>query len=175
MTIDEKVKIINEFQAKNFLHISPRTIEGGARLVVNQDTLTLYENMEENTKQFVEREVVNLRTSSEREKHLFLSLVFCGDFDELPNDLGNPIDFIMNNSEKVVAIDEFVTGTKTEEFFVGFAQSRQINSYGYVYLNLKMLLEEFDKNGVDVRIDTTSHTRYSRNYDRVTDILISLR
>ena len=50
MTLDEKVKIIEEGKEKDYLFISPRIIKPGAKLVENYETLNLYEKMAENTK-----------------------------------------------------------------------------------------------------------------------------
>ena len=77
------------------------------------------------------------------------------DFDDLPNDMGSPIDFIMKNKERIVAIYRYVKNTEQREFFVGFAQSETINNYGYLYLSLAKLLEQFEKNNVKCEIDTT--------------------
>ena len=45
MTLDEKVKIIEEGKEKDYLFISPRIIKPGAKLVENYETLNLYEKM----------------------------------------------------------------------------------------------------------------------------------
>ena len=42
MTLDEKVKIIEEGKEKDYLFISPRIIKPGAKLVENYETLNLY-------------------------------------------------------------------------------------------------------------------------------------
>lgn len=69
--------------------------------------------------------------------------------------MGSPIDFIMKNKERIVAVYRYVKSTEQREFFVGFAQSETIYNYGYLYLSLTKLLEEFEKNDVKYEIDTT--------------------
>lgn len=160
MTFDEKTKFIEENREKNFLFISPKIIKGGATLVGNYETLELYENMECNTSKFAEKEIVDLISKAnynneEAINYLNFNLVFCGDFDDLPNNMGSPTDFIMENKEKIVAVYRYVKSTEQREFFVGFAQSETIYNYGYLYLSLTKLLEEFEKNSIKCEIDTT--------------------
>lgn len=160
MTLEEKAKFIEESKEKNYLFISPRTIQGGATLVGSYEALELYESMDENTKKFTEKEIVNLISNAnyndkEVNKYLKFNLIFCGDFDDLPNDMGSPIDFIMNNKERIVAVYRYVKSTEQREFFVGFAQSETIYNYSYLYLSLAKLLEQFEKNNVKCEIDTT--------------------
>ncbi len=160
MTLEEKAKFIEESKDKNYLFISPRIIQGGATLVGSYEALKLYESMDENTKKFAEKEIVNLISNAnynneEAKDYLNFNLVFCGDFDDLPNDMGSLIDFIMKNKEKIVAVYRYVKSTEQREFFVGFAQSETIYNYGYLYLSLAKLLEEFEKNNVKYEIDPT--------------------
>lgn len=160
MTLEEKAKFIEEIKEKNYLFISPRIIQGGATLVGSYEALELYESMDENTKKFAEKEIVNLISSAnysneEASNYLNFNLVFCGDSDDLPDDMGSPIDFIMKNKERIVAVYRYVKSTEERDFFVGFAQSETIDNYGYLYLSLAKLLEEFEKNNVKYEIDTT--------------------
>lgn len=160
MTLEEKAKFIEKSKEKKYLIISPRVIQGGATLVGSYEALELYESMDENTKKFAEKEIVNLISNAkyndkEAKDYLNFKLIFCGDFDNLPNDMGNPIDFIINNKERIVAVYRYVKSTEQREFFVGFAQSKTIYNYGYLYLSLTKLLEEFEKNDVKYEIDTT--------------------
>ena len=160
MTLEEKAKFIEESKEKNYLFISPKIIKGGATLVGSYEALELYENMDDNTIKFAEKEIVNLISSAnysneEASNYLNFNLVFCGDFDDLPDDMGSPIDFIMKNKERIVAVYKYVKNTVQREFFVGFAQSETIYNYGYLYLSLAKLLEEFEKNNVKYEIDTT--------------------
>lgn len=100
--------------------------------------------------------ISNANNNNEETKdYLNFNLVFCGDFDDLPNDIGSLIDFIMKNKEKIVAVYRYVKSTEQRQFFVGFAQSGTIYNYGYLYLSLAKLLEEFEKNNVKYEIDTT--------------------
>lgn len=160
MTLEEKAKFIKESKEKNYLFISPRIIQGGATLVGSYEALELYESMDDNTAKFAEKEIVNLisnanHNNEEAKNYLNFNLVFCGDFDDLPNDMGSPTDFIMKNKERIVAVYRYVKNTEQREFFVGFAQSETIYNYGYLYLSLAKLLEEFEKNNVKYEIDTT--------------------
>ena len=180
MTLEEKAKFIEKSKEKNYLFISPRIIRGGATLVGSYETLELYESMDENTKKFAEKEIVNLISNAnyndkEVNKYLKFNLIFCGDFDDLPNDMGNPIDFIMNNKERIVAVYRYVKSTEQREFFVGFAQSETIYNYGYLYLSLAKLLEQFEKNNVKCEIDTTVDRYAPAMYrdDTATNFVIS--
>ena len=160
MTLEEKEKFIEESKEKNYLFISPKIIQGGATLVGSYEALELYETMDDNTIKFAEKEIVNLISSAnyndkEAKDYLNFNLIFCGDFDDLPNDMGSPIDFIMKNKERIVSVYRYVKNTVQREFFVGFAQSETIYNYGYLYLSLAKLLEEFEKNNVKYEIDTT--------------------
>lgn len=160
MTLEEKAKFIEESKEKNYLFISPKIIKGGATLVESYEELKLYENMDENTKKIAEKEIVNLISNAnysneEASNYLNFNLVFCGDFDDLPDDMGSPIDFIMKNKERIVAVYRYVKSTEERDFFVGFVQSETIDNYGYLYLSLAKLLEEFEKNNVKYEIDTT--------------------
>lgn len=180
MTLEEKAKFIEESKDKNYLFISPRIIQGGATLVGSYEALKLYESMDENTKKFAEEEIVNLISNAnyndkEVNKYLKFNLIFCGDFDDLPNDIGSPIDFIMNNKERIVAVYRYVKSTEQRGFFVGFAQSETIYNYGYLYLSLAKLLEQFEKNNVKCEIDTTVDRYAPTMYrdDTVTNFVIS--
>lgn len=162
MTLEEKAKFIEESKEKNYLFISPKIIQGGATLVGSYEALELYESMDDNTAKFAEKEIVNLisnanHNNEEAKNYLNFNLVFCGDFDDLPNDMGSPTDFIMKNKERIVAVYRYVKSTEQREFFVGFAQSETIYNYGYLYLSLAKLLGEFEKNNVEYKIDTTEN------------------
>ena len=180
MTLEEKAKFIEESKDKNYLFISPRIIQGGATLVGSYEALKLCESMDENTKKFAEEEIVNLISNAnyndkEVNKYLKFNLIFCGDFDDLPNDIGSPIDFIMNNKERIVAVYRYVKSAEQRGFFVGFAQSETIYNYGYLYLSLAKLLEQFEKNNVKCEIDTTVDRYAPTMYrdDTVTNFVIS--
>ena len=180
MTLEEKAKFIKESKEKNYLFISPRIIQGGATLVGSYEALELYESMDENTKKFAEKEIVNLISSAnyndkEAKEYLNFNLIFCGDFDDLPNDMGSTIDFIMKNKERIVAVYRYVKSTEQRAFFVGFAQSETIYNYGYLYLSLAKLLEEFENNNVRYEIDTNVDRFTSSVYrdDTATKFVIS--
>ena len=164
MTLDEKVKIIEEGKEKDYLFISPRIIKPGAKLVENYETLNLYEKMAENTKKFAENVVVDLilnanYTGEEVKRYLSFYLIFCGDFNDVPDVMGTMMDFLEQN----------------KDFFVGFLQSETVNNYYYFYLNLAKLFEEFDKNNIkydiDFKIDRSINALYRD--DSVTRFVVS--
>lgn len=160
MNLEEKKEFIKVSKEKNYLYISPRIIKGGATLVDNYETLELYENMDDNTSKFAEKEIINLisnanNNNKEVKNYLDFNLIFCEDFNDLPNDMGNAIDFIMNNKERIVAVYRYIKDIEQRNFFVGFPQTENNYKYGYLYLNLAKLLEEFDKNNIKYEIDTT--------------------
>lgn len=160
MTLEEKAKYIEENREKNYLFVSPQIIKGGATVAGSYEELELYESMDGNTIRFAEKEIVNLISRAnyngeDTKDYLNFNLIFCGDFDDLPNDLGSPIDFIMENKERIVAVYKYVESAEQREFFIGFSQSETIYNYGYLYLNLAKLLEEFAKNNIEYEIDTT--------------------
>lgn len=181
MTLEEKVKIIEEGKEKNYLFISPRIIKPGAKLVENYETLNLYEEMEENTKKFAENVIVDLisnakYTGEEVKRYLSFYLIFCGGLNDLPDDMGNMIDFLKQNKDRVVAVCRGLENTEERNFFVGFLQSETVNNYYYFYLNLAKLFEEFDKNNIkydiDFKIDRTINALYRD--DSVTRFVVSL-
>lgn len=159
MTLEEKIKFIEDSRYKNYLYISPRIIQGGATLVGNYETLELYERMDENTLKFAENEISNLVSKAnynneETKNHLNFKLIFCGDFEDLPKNVGSFIDFIMSNKEKIVAVYRYVKDTEQRNFFIGFSQTETIFKYGYIYLSLEKLLKEFENNDIKYEIDT---------------------
>ena len=180
MTLEEETKFIIESKEKNYLFVSLKTIQGGATLVGNYEALELYESMDDNTSKFAEKEIVNLISNAnynkeEAKSYLDFNLIFCGDFDDLPNNIGSPIEFIMNNKERIVAVYKYVKDIEQREFFVGFSQTETIYKYGYLYLNLAKLLEEFSKSNVKYEIDTTVDRYTSSLYrdDTSTKFVIS--
>ena len=84
--------------------------------------------MNANTLQFAEKEIINLKINAsdnqEATSELNFNLIFCSDFDDLPDDLGNPNDFIMNNKDTIVAVYKYVAVTKASSFFVDFEDSK---------------------------------------------------
>ncbi len=161
MTIEEKVNKINESKKKNYLFVSPRIIIGGAKLVYDYESLELYEQMEENTNKFAENEIVNLISEAELKnqeisKSLRLNLIFNGDFDDLPKKLNNPVDFILNNKERFIAVYQYVKETNEREFFLGFSQVERINKYSYIYLDFAKLFKIFEENNISYDIDLSN-------------------
>lgn len=180
MTLEEKLKFIEENKKKKYLYVSPRCIQGGATLVGSYEALELYNDMAENTKKFLEKEIANLISNAnynnkEVEESLNFSLIFCGDFDDLPNNIGSPIDFIIKNKKRIVAIYRYVNSTERREVFVGFSQSKTLYNYGYLYLNLETLLEEFEKNNIKYKIDSTEDRFIPAMYrdEKITNFVIS--
>ena len=177
MTLQEKIKFIEQEKRKKYLYISPEITQGGARLIGSDESLELYEKMDENTLKFAEKEITNLiikanRNNGEAKDYLKFDLLFCGGFDDLPNDMDNNISIIMNNKEKIVAVYRYVKSTEQREFFLTFAQSQTIYNYGYLYLSLAKLLELFEKNNVNYKIDTTEED-FNSSMDISTNFVIS--
>ncbi len=158
MTIQEKIKFINECKEKKYLCLSPTMIDSNALLISGFDSLNLYEKMEENTNSFAEREIVDLisnaeRDNEEKKKYIDLSLIFEGEFKDLPEGVDNPIEIIMSLKDKLYAIYRYVTDTEEVEFYCGWDRSETVYHYGYLILSLPQLLEEFEKNGIKYNIN----------------------
>lgn len=179
MTIEEKIKFIEEHKEKNYLFVSPRIIQGGAKLIYDFETLELYENMKENTKIFSEKIIVDLISSAryndkEIQHYLRFNLIYAGDFSDLPN-TGSFADFIMKNKDRIIAVYKYVKSTEQRNFFIGFAGKEIIHKYGYFYLDFSKLLEEFEKNNIKYEIDKI-RDRFSpsiHNDDSSTNFAIS--
>lgn len=136
--------------------------------------------MKKNTRLFAEREIANLITKtkdneSEEKKILRFNLVFCGGFDNLPSELGNPVEFIMNNKERIIAIYKYVQSREERKYFIGFEQTEMINHYGFVFIKLDQLLELLAEHDIEYKVDETID-RYTPSYcrdDSETKIIIS--
>lgn len=180
MIKEEKAKFIEENKEKNYLFISPRIIKGGAVLVDDDKTLELYENIGENTKKIAEKEIIKLISNAkysekEEKNYLNFNLIFCGDFDDLPNGNFNPVDFIMENKEKIIAVYRYVKSRQPRNIFVRFSQTEEIYNYDYLYLSLEKLLEEFEKKNIKYEIDTTEDRDIPSMYrdEKTTKFVIS--
>ena len=180
MNIEDEVRFIEKAKNKEYLLLSPRGIRGGIKLVNNHKTMELYKNMDRNTIEFANIEIVNLISKANYDKEeakndLKLKLVFDGDYDDLPEELNNPIDIIMAVKDRIVAVYDYVESTEEREFFVGFSQTETIYNYGHLYLNFAKLLEEFDNNNIKYNIDITKdmHIRSIYRDDSVTNFVIS--
>ena len=59
--------------------------------------------------------------------------------------------------------------------FVGFSQSKTLYNYGYLYLNLETLLDEFEKNNIKYKIDSTEDRFIPAMYrdEKITNFVIS--
>ena len=172
MTLLEKINFIEQNKDKKYLYISPRVIQDGARLVKDSKTFNLYDTMDENTKKFIEDEIIDLVTGDspkeeEPKKYLNFNLVFCGTYDDLPHNIGNYIDFIMENKEKIIAIYK----AKQSESIITKAEETS----EYIYLNFAKIIEELDKNnlsyGIDISINNYGPGVY--NYSTNTKFVIS--
>lgn len=177
-----KSRIYKECKGKNYLAISPRMIRDHATLVGDYKTMELYENMDENTKTFAEEVIVNLISNAnyhdrEAETDFNLYLVFCGDFADLPDNIGKPsefADFIKESKERIVAVYRWGEAVGEKNFFDKFTPSETIYEYHYLYLSMVQLLDEFEKNNVKFEIDTTwdRSTRALYRDDAVTNFVI---
>lgn len=173
-----KEKFMSENEDKNYLLISPRMVQGGITLVNNYETLKLYESMDDNTIKFAEKKINNLVSTAisndkEAKDYLTFQLIFCGDFDELSDDMCSFEEFINSYKERIVAVYRYVQKVKHKELFVGFSQSETTYDYGYIYLNLARLLEELDKASVEYQIDTDNNRFNLYKQDNSTKFIIS--
>ena len=176
MTIEEKIKLLEERKKENRLFFSPRMISGGAHIVYDYDSLELYENMDEATNTFAEKEIVNLiskakERNQEAHKILKLNLIFDGDFDDLPEDLSNPIEYILNNKDKFIAVYKYIKDVEEREFFLGFNRVEKTNKYGYIYLNYSKLFSIFEQNNINYEIDLNVNNYNSG--DQETNFILS--
>ena len=166
MNLKEQEKFIKECMKKNYLFISPSIIRGGEMLIYDNSTLKLYNNMDTNTKEFANKEIFKARYDDDNESKFNLYLIFCGDFDNLKYCDGEFIDFIICNKEKIVGVYKHVKSFERRDFFLGFAQSEIIYKYGFLYLNLEILLEEFKNNNIEFKVDTSEDIyNYGINVD----------
>ena len=83
-------------------------------------------------------------------------LVFCGTWDDLGENIGNNVDVINDNKEKIVAIFRFTKMGRPSDYYNDFLQ------YDYVYLNYIKLLELFEKNNITLEINPNDN---NYNYD----------
>lgn len=179
MSINDKIKIIEENKDKNYTLVSPTIIKKGVKLIDSYKTLDLYEKMDTNTEKITEEKIVNLISNAksndvEVDDYLSLSLIFCGDYDDFIKHNGSFIDFLKDYKEQIVALYKYVVGSEQRHFFVGIAQSETVYNYDYLYLNFSKLLESFDNNNISYEIDTTED-RLSSMYrdDKITRFRIS--
>lgn len=170
MTIKEELKILEENKKKRYLFISPTIIQDCGPLVNNSETLELYINMDRNTENFAKFEIINLinsadQTGKETKNYYSFQLAFCGDYDDLPNDIGNLDEFIINNKERFIAIYKYEHSS----------MRLTVSSSDYVYLHLTKLLETFEMYNVKYEIDTACDEYVPSRFrnDRVTTFMIS--
>jgi hypothetical protein len=151
--------MISEAQEKKYLVVSPKMMRGGATLIHSNESLALYEAMDENTTKFAEDQIVNIIAAANSEgeevtKALRFTIIFEGGFEDLPDGNGmNFVDFIKENADKMVAVYRYVKGERTEHYFVGIEQTETFYDYGYIYLRLGKLLKMFDENNVSYTLD----------------------
>lgn len=142
---------IQQVQGQSYLWLSPKGIRGGISLVDSYEKLLLYEKMDENTATFAEKMA---RSLSDKEKRLDFGLVFRGTFKDV---MGNAFttDFLKKNSERIIAVYQYVSGVKREDVFVGYSRPEITCNYECLYLNFKTLLEVFERNNITLELDST--------------------
>lgn len=151
LTREEMINKINEYKEKNFLIISPRVIQGGANLVTDYHTLQLYENKEIVTRNFVNELIVNLMCNNEGKKEISFHVIFCGDFDDLPDCLSF-FNLLEAKQEKVVLIYSILDYVETRKYFIGFPQQTTINHYRQIYLDYSLLVSLLKENNIDIEV-----------------------
>lgn len=152
MTLEEKIKFIKKCEDENNLFISPNIIQGGAILVDSFETLKLYNNMSINTDKFIEELLQKFKYRSDSQVIDF-SLVFCGDFEDLPNKRVDFIDFIKDNRDRIIIVYKFIKSVEKRDIFCGFNQFELVKNYDYIYLNFSQMLDGFEKNDIEFNID----------------------
>ena len=160
MTLEEKINFINENKNKYYLFVSPRRIQGGAVLVNSYATLNMYDKMDENTEKFAEEEIVNLVSSANNDNsasvELAFNLIFCGTFEDVDKSNCKGFDdFLLKNKDKIVAVYKYVKNSYQRNYFIGFNQSETVYNYGYIYINLKKLLDLFEQNNISYEINNS--------------------
>lgn len=157
MTLTEKIEFIKKEKEKNNLFISKKFIRGGAKLIYDFDSLETYEKMEENTKEFAEKIIINLVSNAtnekEAEEYFDFNLVFCGDFNELPKNRGEFSEFITKNKERIIAVYRYAYATEQTYNFNTFGRFDSNNEYKNIYLNYAKLIEILDNNNIKFRIN----------------------
>ena len=156
LTREEMINKINEYKEKNFLIISPRMIQGGANLVTDYHTLQLYENKEIVTRNFVNELIVNLMCNNEGKKEISFHVIFCGDFDDLPDCLSFS-NLLEAKQEKVVLIYSILDYVETRKYFIGFPQQTTINHYRQIYLDYSLLVSLLKENNIDIEVLKNEH------------------
>lgn len=179
MLTKEELEFIEENKKKNNLYISPKGIRGGAQVASDCDSYLLYKNMDVLTTEFANDVIRELIYSAEKNnkemsQNLSLHVIFCGDFNELPDDIFPFEDFIAKYRDKLIIEYKYVSSVEECEFFVGFLQTERINHYSYMYLNLEKLLEEFEKQGITYSVDIHRNDRIRSAYrdDLETNLVI---
>ena len=172
MNLDEKFRIIDKDKNNCYLFISPICIQAGARLISDYKSLELYEEMDNNTLRFVEKEISDIVSNDAEERKIGFNLIFCGDFDELPDNLFNIDDFIMGSS-KIVAVYKYIIGRKKRNFYMRGFQFDNEYEYGYMYLNFAKLLDFFRDRGIMVSIDKAEDRNMFFVDDTVTRFILN--
>jgi len=172
--------LVEADKEKNYLFISPRCIEGGAVLVNSYETLKLYENIDSNTLKFAHQEIFDLMQSAKSEngkakKYFEFTLIFCGDFDDIESAPTDFSEFVNSTKKRIIAIYNYVEDVGKKEIFIDFSQTEAVYKCGFVYLDLKKLLEEFRKNDIKCEICTIQNSYRHISYvnERLTQFVIS--
>ena len=168
MTLEEKINFINENKNKNYLFVSPRCIQGGAVLVNSYATFNMYDKMDDNTEKFAEEGMINLISSAvsndSASVELAFNLIFCGTFEDVDKSNCKGFDdFLLKNKDKIVAVYKYVKNSYQRNYFVGFSQSETVYNYGYIYINLKKLLDLFEQNNISYEINNSYNSYNSYN------------
>lgn len=138
---------LENMEGKSSFIISPRLIQK-VSIFDEQNSLELLEKMEENTTKFAKKLISKLISTTtfgdeEVKKYLDFHLILCDDYENLPKGIDDPIKYIMDNKEKVIAIFEYIKSSEQIKFFTDYmlANTKQINNYAKVYLDFEKLLK----------------------------------
>lgn len=165
MNLDEKMKLKQEIKENKYSLISPFRISY-FEFDLDYKSLNLYANMTNNTNCFSESEIFNLVSSArdsgqEQKKILEFTLIFKGGLEEIPDDIGDPTEFILNNLDKFIAIYTYQKSFEKHQYFVGFPREETTDIYDYIYLDMGLLFQKFKENNFEYKI-TTEYDNFLR-------------
>ena len=158
MTFEEKLKRVQKNDDDTCLMISPRMIARGVGPVDDEETFELYSHMDDNTKEFADQvitKLVSIANYFERDSQIPIQfgLLSCGDSNSLTGYFQNPVDFIFDNKDKIIAIYAYPVLVNGNGYLDDYYYEEDIQGFAYIYLSFEQLLSIFDKNGVKYSID----------------------
>ena len=123
-----------------YSYISPISIRTGVEIEKG-----LLKDMKENTEKFICNEV-------SPNNSFVLKLIFRGSLSELPENLSEFPEFVMNNKEKIIALYKYVTGSNRRWKFYGYPYEETDVEYNYIYVDFATIINVFELNGYTCEI-----------------------